>query len=227
LTPQIPWLRVFVEGVVIVGSILLAFGLQAWWEGRRERRDEQELVFAFTAEFDGVEAELDRAREVHQARRESTAELIRLIDQGTPLPGADSLWSLMRAAGRATTLDPPNGVLSSALGAGSLTLIQNDSLRVLLASWPRLVSDHAGTEGNAHAWINAQLRPWLVAHDAFPPLPGPSPAWRDRVEGIVRQRDHRGMLWFLHDISGRILTENERLLSETHEIQGLLVRSRR
>ncbi len=29
---QIPWLRVFAEGVVIVGSILLAFGLQAWWE---------------------------------------------------------------------------------------------------------------------------------------------------------------------------------------------------
>ena len=28
MKPQIPWLRVFVEGVVIVGSILLAFGLQ-------------------------------------------------------------------------------------------------------------------------------------------------------------------------------------------------------
>jgi len=26
---QIPWLRVFVEGVVIVGSILLAFGIEA------------------------------------------------------------------------------------------------------------------------------------------------------------------------------------------------------
>ena len=37
LTPQIPWLRVLVEGVVIVGSILLAFGLQAWWDGFQER----------------------------------------------------------------------------------------------------------------------------------------------------------------------------------------------
>ena len=33
MKPQIRWLRVFVEGVVIVGSSLLAFGLQAWWEG--------------------------------------------------------------------------------------------------------------------------------------------------------------------------------------------------
>jgi len=30
-TRQIPWLRVFVEGVVIVVSILLAFGIEAWW----------------------------------------------------------------------------------------------------------------------------------------------------------------------------------------------------
>ena len=30
LRALIPWLRVFVEGVVIVGSILLAFGIEAW-----------------------------------------------------------------------------------------------------------------------------------------------------------------------------------------------------
>ena len=33
LKAQIPWLRVRVEGVVIVGSILLAFGIDAWWDG--------------------------------------------------------------------------------------------------------------------------------------------------------------------------------------------------
>ncbi len=29
MKPQIPWFRVFVESVVIVGSILLAFGIDA------------------------------------------------------------------------------------------------------------------------------------------------------------------------------------------------------
>ncbi len=33
---QIPWPRVFVEGVVIVGSVLLAFGIEAWWDGVQE-----------------------------------------------------------------------------------------------------------------------------------------------------------------------------------------------
>ncbi len=49
MKPQIPWLRVFVEGVVIVGSILLAFGLQAWWEGRQERAEERQALEALAS----------------------------------------------------------------------------------------------------------------------------------------------------------------------------------
>ncbi len=37
MTRQIPWIRVLVESVVIVGSILLALGIDAWWEGRQQR----------------------------------------------------------------------------------------------------------------------------------------------------------------------------------------------
>ena len=43
---QIPWLRVFVEGVVIVGSIVLAFGLQAWWDGRQDAALEPQVLLA-------------------------------------------------------------------------------------------------------------------------------------------------------------------------------------
>ena len=35
------WSQVAIEGVVIVVSILLAFSIDAWWDGRREARDEQ------------------------------------------------------------------------------------------------------------------------------------------------------------------------------------------
>ena len=49
----IPWLRVFVEGVVIVGSILLAFGIDAWWEGRQERAEEQQLLTNLQQELRG------------------------------------------------------------------------------------------------------------------------------------------------------------------------------
>jgi len=37
---KIPWPRVLVEGAVIVGSILLAFGIEAWWDDRGEAVEE-------------------------------------------------------------------------------------------------------------------------------------------------------------------------------------------
>ncbi len=44
MTRQIPWLRVFVEGVVIVGSILLAFGIEGWGDERTDRALEEEYL---------------------------------------------------------------------------------------------------------------------------------------------------------------------------------------
>ena len=52
---QIPWLRVFVEGVVIVGAILLAFGLQRWW-------DDVELDRELNQELKNVARELEENR---------------------------------------------------------------------------------------------------------------------------------------------------------------------
>ena len=40
---QIPWLRILAEGVVIVGSILLAFWIDAAWELRGTARERTAL----------------------------------------------------------------------------------------------------------------------------------------------------------------------------------------
>jgi len=38
---QIPWPRIFAEGAAIIVSILLAFWIQAWWEGLQRQEDER------------------------------------------------------------------------------------------------------------------------------------------------------------------------------------------
>jgi len=51
LNRQVPWLRVFVEGVVIVLSILLAFGIEAGWSERQERADEADAIAQLVTDF--------------------------------------------------------------------------------------------------------------------------------------------------------------------------------
>lgn len=49
--PMIPWSRIFVESVAIVGSILLAFAIDAWWDDQQERKQEQVYLGALHQEF--------------------------------------------------------------------------------------------------------------------------------------------------------------------------------
>lgn len=48
---KIPWLRIGAESVAIVGSILLAFSIDAWWDQRQERRLESEYLLAIVDEI--------------------------------------------------------------------------------------------------------------------------------------------------------------------------------
>ena len=62
--------RVALEVVVIVGSILLAFWIQAWWDGRQAAALEQELL---TSLADGFEENRRQAEAViGEARRQQT-----------------------------------------------------------------------------------------------------------------------------------------------------------
>ena len=80
MKPQIPWLRVFVEGVVIVGSILLAFGIDAWWEGRQEREREATYLSALVAE-------VERNRVIFGKRRDVAARKLELAPVIVPKIG--------------------------------------------------------------------------------------------------------------------------------------------
>ena len=40
-----------VEMVVVVASILIAFGLDAWWDGRKERSEETTILLALESEL--------------------------------------------------------------------------------------------------------------------------------------------------------------------------------
>ena len=53
---------------MIVGSILLAFGIDAWWEGRQERAEEGRYITALLDEAYGAADELEMDRQARDGR---------------------------------------------------------------------------------------------------------------------------------------------------------------
>ena len=162
MKPQIPWLRVFVEGVVIVGSILLAFGLQAWWDERGERQTELtilgELHTALSADLELLELRLDRFRRIESRG----AFLLSHLRSGAPY--ADSLDAYFGTVYGFAYSQLNRGGYESLKSQGP-GLISDDDLRSHVArvyeqTYPR-VEDSMDQERSA---VLEVLRPYFLAY---------------------------------------------------------------
>jgi hypothetical protein len=130
VTRSIPWPRILAEGGAIVVSILLAFGIQAWWEGVQERSSEAVYLTAILDEIDRNLSALDGNMNVAEAGHDALRQAQRLLDQGTYADSADVfVASLLRGA---RTGGPPRvatSVFDELTSTGRIVVIQDLNLR--------------------------------------------------------------------------------------------------
>ena len=155
-----------VEGAVIVLSILMAFSIDALWEGRGERQQERAILTSLEAEFSAALAVVESVVASHEAREASALGLLQL----SKTPGADLPSSvegqLAAAFLNQRTLNVPTGAVDSYLASGNPELIRNTRLRVLLASWSGLLEENLEDEVREQRLIEGELRPFLMSRTA-------------------------------------------------------------
>ncbi len=228
---QIPWLRVFVEGVVIVGSILLAFGLQAWWEGTQERVQELNLLVRLDAELDAAAAHLREYRE-YQWEVVAVSEVLLANTGVAASPGIspDSIGSLIWNLTLKWTADPPAGVLRSLISTGQTSLIESEDLREELVNWEALLSDLQAGELAADQVIDGRVIPFLETQIAWRSLipategggkmtPTSFPLG---TEALMRNREFENIVanrrtWVRH-----IVSEYDAVLADLERVRSLV-----
>lgn len=166
MSRQIPWARISAESVAIVVSILLAFGIQAWWEGAGEARTRHALLEGLRADFELAEAQLDSAAALVQVVRvaaERWLDLGRSADISPLLgPVADSLMTdLLFVSG----FDPPVGAVEALISGGDMSLIGDPALASDLRAWMAQVASYKEREAYAVQVYHDQLMPFLLGSD--------------------------------------------------------------
>ena len=129
---EISWPRILAEGGAIVVSILLAFGIEAWWQERQERIVEQEYLVAVLSDIDAVIAEVNRTIAGNEELNESARQRVAVILDGAQL--SDSLTKPMLNELRISyrlraNLDSYTDLLSS----GGVTTLRDPTVRTALA----------------------------------------------------------------------------------------------
>jgi hypothetical protein len=126
---QVPWIRVVAEGTAIVVSILLAFGVQAWWEGRQERADELASLRLIDRDITAAIAQLREYNTLVEGSLAAAVSAYRALS-GPPdqLERESVSQNIVRAAMR-RTVALPSAAYTDLVSTGNLRLLSDPRLR--------------------------------------------------------------------------------------------------
>jgi hypothetical protein len=134
-TQKINWKRLSVEAAAIVGSILLAFAIDAWWQDREERGEEQVLLEALHAEFRANEEFLASFSDSVTAASQGIGAVSQMTEAELASAMSDEILDWIR---RPFTAELQVGTIEGALGTERVGLIRSSELRSALGRYQAL-----------------------------------------------------------------------------------------
>ncbi len=133
---KIPWKRLSVEAAAIVGSILLAFAIDAWWDRLQQRSEVNDQLVAILVDMQTAEEYARYYRQMSLARQESVERLMAAASSATDNPAEKSLDELLSHFGWYTEANiMPEGSIEALILSGNLSLIESEVLRQKLSGW--------------------------------------------------------------------------------------------
>lgn len=132
--------RLTVEALVIVASILVAFGIDAWWGERQEVQAAEELARNLLEDVRASQQDLQRIRLLAVRKRDAALLTRELLRSPTPVVSADSLMSLMVTAGAIDVTWPVLRSYEQLVSTGLLRKLQPE-VRAGIAQWVLTLED--------------------------------------------------------------------------------------
>ena len=167
---EIPWNRLAVEAFVIVGSILLAFAIDAWWGEFNDDAQGKALLNALAEDLQQSAALLAISKRAHQSILEVSKLVLDYGEIGTLEESQKSDFE--NAVGGhflRTRYRPPLGTVESIRSSGRLDLIDNPNLVPTLNQWVAQVnmldSSQAALEEHFYERIYPYLAPRIDLED--------------------------------------------------------------
>ncbi len=133
--------KLFLEGSVIVISILFAFGIDAMWDEYKERNEEQKILVALKAEYQASLLDIETVIQYHTDARHTVDEMVSRTDEEIVALGQKRRSEYVVAFCNPWSFYPVLGTTNALIGAGKLDVLENSKLRVALTTFLYLVED--------------------------------------------------------------------------------------
>jgi len=133
---QHDWFAVFVELIVVVAGLLLAFQIDRWWEQQRERTQEAEYVARLTVDVESDIPVIQQAIELAKLRKGMADLLMRVAE--TPIAADEHPMHFIAAVQQAAFTYSPlltNHTFDDMRSTGNLRLLREAEIKKALFSY--------------------------------------------------------------------------------------------
>jgi len=198
---KIPWARISVEAVAIVGSILLAFAIDTWWQDHQDRETERGLLQAINSEFEQNLLKMEKEISYREEVRRSIALTLKAAAGSVDLDSED-IDKLLSDLTWWGTANFSTGAINSLPQSGNFSLIDNAALGRHLAGFPDRYEAVERIELQDYETFRNDLMPFMYENVNIPQIarqlkgrPGTDenpPYTRDYQ--VSRRYDHKELL---------------------------------
>ena len=219
------------ESAVIVGSILLAFGIDAGWDERGQRIEESEELNRLETEFRSNLAEFSGdipVLEMLHGRVERLLAGLEAAPDGAEVVFPDSIVSSLLFV---PIWEPEAGVSGALVASGRISLLRDRDLVQTMAAWESRVQNTVENQRRARTLYVDEVLPHLrVGHDVvdllrnrYLNLPGlepdaPSPPQRSGDTSLRNTGELRNLVAQFYLFSGLALRSARAAVAETEVV---------
>jgi hypothetical protein len=214
--------------VIVVFSILLAFAIDAWWDGRAAIDRERSLVETLVTELTAAREDIQQYRDHHAKVAAGASALIGLHGEARVSPArADSLLGLI-ITGR--PYSPSEAVLGSLLGGDGAVRLSNPDAAAGLARWRQATFNLAASSdivayqvtNELNAYVNREL-PYRTLDLAAGSAAGFEPSrFPTNVLDHLEAVEFENVVYNRHYLGTRAVERAGQVLQLTHELLALL-----
>lgn len=227
---KINWFRILAEAIAIVFSILLAFGIDAAWDLRGDRRREESYLRRLRIEFqDNRQDLLDDRTDRDRIIADFAFVLGASADPDRAIP-AEIGRRLQNLSGNFRFYSPAQAVLNELISSGDLGLLRSDSLRHALLRYDEVRQRLAGVEESEQAIQRLVVVPYLAEHmEVLPWIPddqkaalGIAPRAHQDPRSWLTDAAFQNMILLRWQRSGVVQRYSDPVLAEVNRILVIL-----
>lgn len=231
--------NILLEGVVIVLSILLAFGIDAMWDEYKERKEERQILDALQFEFQANLESINAVIRFHVGAGNRVNDMVKRTETEIRALDQKALSEFIKDLCNPWTFDAVLGTTDALIGAGKLEILEDHRLRVALTTFLNVVQD--AVEDADFIGRDAE-RLWVAEIEAGGPWTDPetevglkgdtilapefiAPPSADDVLRVRSDQDLMGIVGRCHLNVGYYLTEVYRMREEAARVLELIEES--